>query len=104
MNKTKIEKANNILFDSTGTARALIDAVRELGQMDSMIDYDLFVDPEALKKPENWVQYQTIGEILRLHDTVSGLCYALSGELGKIEQAASLLDNALIDNTESKTS
>lgn len=103
MNKTKIEKANDILIDSTGTARALIDAIRELGQMDNIIDYDLVMHPSEMEKPENWKKYQIISEILRLHETVSGLCYALSGELGKIEQVTSLLDNALIDNTESKT-
>ncbi|GEM_PF-3752267 len=103
MNKTKIEKANDILIDSTGTARALIDAIRELGQMDNIIDYDLVMNPSEMEKPENWKKYQIISEILRLHETVSGLCYALSGELGKIEQVTSLLDNALIDNTESKT-
>ena len=102
MNKTKIEKANDILIDSTGTARALIDAIYELGQMDNIIDYDLVMHPSEMEKPENWKKYQIISDILRLHETVSGLCYALSGELGKIEQAASLLDNAMVEKAKTK--
>ena len=94
MKKTEIEQARNTLFDSMGTAQALIDAIRELGQMDDTVDYGLIIRPSEMEKPENWAQYKTISEILRLHDTVAGLCYALSGELVKIEQAAAMLDEA----------
>jgi hypothetical protein len=93
--RNDIEKAYDMLMDSTEKAKALISAIRELGHMDNVIDFDLIQHPTELTKSENWNDYVIISEVLRLHDTVSGLCYTLAGEIDEIIKARDLIEDAL---------
>ena len=83
-------------IDSICKSKALIKAIRELGQMEETADYDLLTDPAKLKKPENRNTFTTISEIIRAHDTVSELARILRDELDKIDEASELIEETLI--------
>lgn len=93
---SEIEKASDVLIDSICKSKALIKAIRELGQMEEIADHDLLTDPVELKKPENWNAFTTISEIIRAHDTVSELARILRDELDKIDEASELIEETLI--------
>lgn len=89
-----IENASDILNDSICKCIALIDAIRELGQMDSIAEYEWIMNPSDLKKPENWDKFKTIADIIGNHNTVSELSRILQHELTKIEQASYTIENS----------
>ena len=92
-----IETANDILFDSIHKAMAVTEAIHELGKMDDIANYDLFTDPEQLKKPEHWGQYEVIHEIVRTHNTLTNLMWVLKDELEKIDNASENITKTLTD-------
>lgn len=92
---TEIEKAYGKLLESSEKARAFVDAVLELGQMETFIDFELIKDPALLKKRENLSQYLHIYDLLRCHGTVSELCRALRDEIETISNAVDLMDKSL---------
>ena len=90
-----MEEASNILFGSIHKAIAVTEAIHELGQMDDLADYDLFTDPEQLKKPENWGKYSIIHDIVRTHNTLTELMGVLQDELKKIDNASDIINKTL---------
>lgn len=92
-----IETANDILFECIPKAMAVTEAIHELGQMDDRINFDLFTDPEQLKKPENYGQYGVIHEIVRTHNTLMDLMWVLRDELEKIDNASDIISKTLTD-------
>lgn len=89
-----IENASDVLNDSICKCIALIDAMRELGKMESTAEYDLIMNPTDLKKPENWDKFKTIADIIGNHNTVSELSRILQQELTKIEQASCTIEDS----------
>ena len=93
--KESVQTAYDILQHGSEKAAAVMSAIKELGNTDLDIDCKLIEDPAELTKPENWDKFAMIREMLRLHNTVSGLCNALSDELANIQEAVNILDKAL---------
>lgn len=95
MNNTEIANACHNLLTDSEHAKALIEAIWELGKMDNTADYGLVLHPSELGKPENDDAHRIICDIIQDHDTVSGLLSILSDKIEKIEKTAQMLDEVI---------